>query len=184
MFFRIPQKYLRSFLVQSFVLALCRSVVSHPHMWIDLKTEIVFNKEAYRWYYQEWLFDDFYSVALLEDAAQHPDGVGKDYNRDFANPCRSAFMELFHPIMVGTNEVQEQVQQFETELHGNRVWLSFTTQLETPAFPTTEAFSYSIFDLTYTLKCIILMTPLSRYGAVRQKAAKVKFSRLIRHLRR
>ena len=156
MFFRIPQK---AFPIIScsvlLVLALCRSVVSHPHMWIDLKSEIVFNKEAYiAGIYQEWLFDDFYSVALLEDAAQHPDGVEQGLRTEISQILAGLHSwNYFTQIMVGTNEVQaKQVQQFETELRGNRVWLSFTTQLETPASPTTEAFSYSIFDPTYYIE--------------------------------
>ena len=156
MFFRIPQK---AFPIIScsvlLVLALCRSVVSHPHMWIDLKSEIVFNKESnIVGIYQEWLFDDFYSVALLEDAAQHPDGVEKGLRTEISQILAGLHSwNYFTQIMVGTNEVQaKQVQQFETELRGNRVWLSFTTQLEAPASPTTEAFSYSIFDPTYYIE--------------------------------
>ena len=156
MFFRIPQK---AFPIIScsvlLVLALCRSVVSHPHMWIDLKSEIVFNKESnIAGIYQEWLFDDFYSVALLEDAAQHPDGVEQGLRTEISQILAGLHSwNYFTQIMVGTNEVQaKQVQQFETELRGNRVWLSFTTQLETPASPTTEAFSYSIFDPTYYIE--------------------------------
>ena len=38
-------------------------------MWIDLKTDVIFeDTDKIVAIYQEWLFDDFYSTALLEDA--------------------------------------------------------------------------------------------------------------------
>ena len=43
-------------------------------IWIDLKTGVIFKEDKIVAIYQEWLFDDFYSTALLEDAAKHPDG--------------------------------------------------------------------------------------------------------------
>ena len=49
---------------------------AHPHMWVDLKSRIVLHDDANpSAISQEWLFDDFFSTALIEEAGLHPDGL-------------------------------------------------------------------------------------------------------------
>lgn len=138
-----------------FALAVCRAVFAHPHMWIDLKTEVIFEESNHIvGIYQEWLFDDFYSTALLEDAAKHPEGVEKGLRTEVSQIFAGLqSWNYFTQIMVDTNEVKaKEVQQFDTEVRGNRVWVSFTTQLETPAHAETQHFTYAIFDPTYYIE--------------------------------
>ena len=49
---------------------------AHPHMWVDLKSQIVLHDDGGpSAINQEWLFDDFFSTALIEEASFHPDGI-------------------------------------------------------------------------------------------------------------
>ena len=138
-----------------FALAICRSVLAHPHMWIDLKTDVIFeDTDKIVAIYQEWLFDDFYSTALLEDAAKHPDGSEQGLHEEISAILSGLHSwNYFTQITVDTTEITaKKVQHFETEVRENRVWVSFTTYLETPVLARTQNFSYSIFDPTYYIE--------------------------------
>lgn len=138
-----------------FALAFCRSVFAHPHMWIDLKTEVVFEEtDTIVAIYQEWLFDDFYSAALLEDAAKHPDGLAQGIDEEISDILTGLHSwNYFTQITVDTNKIKaEKVQHFETEVRENRIWVSFVTRLETPVHAPTQNFTYSIFDPTYYIE--------------------------------
>lgn len=138
-----------------FALGFCRSVFAHPHMWIDLKTEVIFEEGAHiAGIHQEWLFDDFYSTALLEDAAKHPDGLEQGLNAEISEIISGLHAwNYFTQITVDTEKIKAKpVQHFDTEVRGNRVWVRFTTELDRPANAATQTFTYSIFDPTYYIE--------------------------------
>ena len=48
---------------------------AHPHMWVDLESRVVVSKSDGNISIQQvWLFDDFFSTAVIEDAALDLDG--------------------------------------------------------------------------------------------------------------
>ncbi len=68
-------KYL--FLVITFVCTICvvRLVDAHPHAWIDVWVEVIFDSTgAITGLRETWLFDDFYSVYATEGMDLNKDG--------------------------------------------------------------------------------------------------------------
>jgi ABC-type uncharacterized transport system substrate-binding protein len=71
---------MRGILIKIFVLVSClvapvSLIRAHPHMWVDLNSQIVMGDDGMvTAINQEWLFDDFFSTALIEDATNHPQG--------------------------------------------------------------------------------------------------------------
>ena len=78
--FRLISK-IRGIIISMSVLVSClmapvSPVTAHPHMWVDLNSQVVIGNDGKAIaVYQEWLFDDFFSTALIEDAAKHSNGI-------------------------------------------------------------------------------------------------------------
>ena len=73
-------------IVTTFLLFSISSSKGHPHMWIDLKTNIILNDEGHASsIQQEWLFGDFFSAALINDINKQNinlnDGLKKKYQK-------------------------------------------------------------------------------------------------------
>jgi len=44
--------------------------VAHPHMWVDLESRVMLHNDGRSIAIQQtWLFDDFFSTAVMEDVA-------------------------------------------------------------------------------------------------------------------
>ena len=52
------------------------SALGHPHMWVDLESRVVLNIDDGSVAIQQvWLFDDFFSTSVIEDASLDPGGT-------------------------------------------------------------------------------------------------------------
>ena len=68
-------KYLFLVIVFAWTISAARSVNAHPHAWIDLWIEVVFDSTgAITGLRETWLFDDFYSVYATEGMDLDKDG--------------------------------------------------------------------------------------------------------------
>lgn len=128
---------------------------AHPHMWVDLKSQIILDdNDKVSAIYQEWLFDDFFSAAMLEEAALHPDGVESAIKQKVAE-----LMENLKPYNYFTLAKRDgvtlpliQLGGAVAEIRENRVWMRFTVSIESPVDLAAQAFSYAIFDPTYYIE--------------------------------
>ncbi len=49
---------------------------AHPHIWVDLRSKLILGAESHvLGIHQEWLFDEFYSAVLIEEALSDPNGL-------------------------------------------------------------------------------------------------------------
>ncbi len=136
-------------------LLLSSAAAAHPHMWIDLKSRIILQDDGQvSGIYQEWLFDDFFSTALLEEAARHPQGVAKGVRQHVATIMDNLEpYEYFTLIeMDGTPVPLYLDGDFTAEIRENRVWVNFTVSLKRSVDLTSNKFTYAVFDPTYYIE--------------------------------
>jgi len=128
---------------------------AHPHMWVDLKSQIVLHDDGKpSAINQEWLFDDFFSTALIEEAYLHPDGLKAGLREKIYE-----IMTNLQPYDYFTSVKRDGeplpltwIGEVTAGVKGNRVWMGFTVAIEGPIDLSTQKFSYAIFDPTYYIE--------------------------------
>ncbi|WP_438996745.1 DUF1007 family protein [Candidatus Puniceispirillum sp.] len=128
---------------------------AHPHMWVDLKSQIILDgNDKVSAIYQEWLFDDFFSAAMLEEAALHPDGVEVAIKQKAAELMENLKPYNYFTLAKRDGVTLPLIQQGEAvaEIRENRFWMGFTVLMKSPVDPASQAFSYAIFDPTYYIE--------------------------------
>lgn len=131
------------------------SADAHPHMWIDLRSQIVMQGDGQvSAIYQEWLFDDFFSTALIEEAAQNPEGVGVGIIAEVQRIVDNLqAYDYFTLVSVDDANVRLGViESFKAELRENRIWISFSVPVSDHINVQTQTLSYAIFDPTYYIE--------------------------------
>ena len=128
---------------------------AHPHMWVDLESRIVLHDDASpAFIHQEWLFDDFFSTALIEEAGLHPDGVGAGIQQQITEIMVNLQpYDYFTVIKRGDDTLSlALVGDVTAGIRENRVWMDFTVAIESHVDLVAQNFSYAIFDPTYYIE--------------------------------
>jgi ABC-type uncharacterized transport system substrate-binding protein len=158
----LARKILRASL--SFFVAVCGFIVlqtppaqAHPHAWIDVQSEIVFNAAGHITGLREtWLFDEFYTEFALQDFGAgkggkiHPDKLlelGKDNLNNLKNYSYFTYMDADKIRLTFSG-----YKDLTSELKGNRISLSFTLLLKNPVNPYKHKVSYRIYDPSYYIE--------------------------------
>ena len=130
---------------------------AHPHMWIDLKSEIIIQDQTMvSAIYQEWLFDDFFSASLIEEASQNPKGpevgIKAVVEEILDNLERHDYFTLIN--VNGKKISSNPIKSFEVDVRENRVWLSFSLPISREVDIAEQALAYSIFDPTFYIEML------------------------------
>ena len=130
---------------------------AHPHMWIDLKSEIIIQDQTLvSAIYQEWLFDDFFSASLIEEASQNPKGreVGiKAVVEEILDNLEPH--DYFTLINVNGKKISSNpIKSFEVDVRENRVWVSFSLPISKEVDITAQSLAYSVFDPTFYIEML------------------------------
>jgi ABC-type uncharacterized transport system substrate-binding protein len=128
---------------------------AHPHMWVDLESRIVLHDDASpASIHQKWLFDDFFSTALIEEAGLHPDGVGAGIQQQITEIMVNLQpYDYFTVIKRGDDTLPlALVGDVTAGIRENRVWMDFTVAIESHVDLAAQNFSYAIFDPTYYIE--------------------------------
>lgn len=124
--------------------ALCLSAPSataHPHVWIDMRSELVFDDEGrIEAVGIVWIFDEFYSAFAVEGAARTDKGYDEEWLAGLAeiNLQNLAEWDYFTELTFGG-----EAAPLGAALDGKSAWddetgrlsLSFRVPLETPQLP-------------------------------------------------
>ncbi len=128
---------------------------AHPHMWVDLESRIVLHDDASpASIHQKWLFDDFFSTALIEEAGLHPDGVGAGIQQQITEIMVNLKPYDYFNVIKRGNDILPLalVGDVTAGIRENRVWMDFTVSIESNVDLVTQNFSYAIFDPTYYIE--------------------------------
>lgn len=128
---------------------------AHPHAWIDVRSTVLISSDGMiSAIEQEWLFDELYSLAVIDemtiDSPKKPADVSDFAARVIANlGPYGYFMRITadgRPVHLGT------VMQFKSEMKGQQLLLSFTAPLVEPVDPLRYKFKFSVFDPSYFIQ--------------------------------
>lgn len=146
-------------LAASLILVPLGGARAHPHGWIDLRTEVIFNLAgevtALR---QVWLFDEAYSAFSTEGF--DTDGDGKPDPEHLLGLAQENMGNLeefdyFTLVRSGDEKVgYRSVTDLAARMRGNRLETSFVLHLERPVDLTAHGLTYAVFDPSYWVEML------------------------------
>ena len=143
----------------TFFLTLSRvtSALGHPHMWVDLESRVVLNIDDGRVVIQQiWLFDDFFSTSVIEDASLDPGGTNAGIQKeiDRITEALKPYNYYTEIEMGGKNLSSTLVGDVTWEVIQNRIKLRFTIAPNKSSVSEVQGWSYAIFDPTYYIEML------------------------------
>ena len=133
------------------------SALGHPHMWVDLESRVVLNIDDGRVVIQQiWLFDDFFSTSVIEDASLDPGGTNAGIQKeiDRITEALKPYNYYTEIEMGGKNLSSTLVGDVTWEVIQNRIKLRFTIAPNKSSVSDVQGWSYAIFDPTYYIEML------------------------------
>ncbi len=153
------KRNLRSGLAGTFVAALalaaaCGSAAAHPHVWIDLRTEVEFDdRQRVAALRVSWRFDEFYSLFAVEGLDKNADGVlDADELRPLAELNVTSLKEVdyfTHLKVDGVDAAFGAVSDYVSTFQDGILSLEFVIPLQTPVDPLQAVVSFVSYDPTF-----------------------------------
>lgn len=132
---------------------------AHPHAWIDLKVEVIFNEQgAITALRQHWLMDTFYSVFILEEMAE--DARGETEEERLQSIAEQIIRNLtdydfFTEIRHGGEPVNPAgARSPSLNWQESRLKFSFEMLIDPPIRPDGLDLEYAVFDPTYYVEVL------------------------------
>ena len=133
------------------------SALGHPHMWVDLESRVVLNIDDGSVAIQQvWLFDDFFSTSVIEDASLDPGGTNAGIQREIERITEALKPYNYYTEieMGGKNLSSTLVGDVTWEVIENRIKMRFTVAPNESSVSDVQAWSYAIFDPTYYIEML------------------------------
>ncbi|MDA0656883.1 MAG: DUF1007 family protein [Proteobacteria bacterium] len=139
------------------------SATAHPHVWIDMTTQLLFDKNGFvRGMGIAWVFDPFYSASLHLRVKEIEKTGGKDPYGTFAKNMVGRIKE--HGYFT---EVTADTKRLAFSRHGatraggvaegkdkGRFWVHFELILEKAVDPKRQNFVYAVYDPTFYIEIL------------------------------
>ncbi len=144
---------LQSLLLALALIAPAAAAEAHPHIWIRATATLQFENGKITGILHEWVFDDFFSNALVSDFDKNKN---KQFDPDEVKELeKNAFAALkefgyFTHVRVGGKAVTiETVRDFAPAIQKNQVVYRFVAVLPQPVDPRTAQFDAGVYDHSY-----------------------------------
>lgn len=126
---------------------------AHPHIWISAEASFVFKDENVVAIRQTWIFDEFFSAALIKDFDVNRDGrfdeAETEQLRQNAFSALKDFTYFTHVRVDGKDAKITEVSGFSAEIDGGKIVYRFTAHLPEPVDPRTQKASFGLYDHSY-----------------------------------
>ena len=133
------------------------SALGHPHMWVDLQSRVVLNIDDGSVAIQQvWLFDDFFSTSVIEDASRDPGGTSAGIQKEIERITEALKPYNYYTeiIMGGKNLSSTLVGDVTWEVIQSRIKMRFTLAANESSISNVQGWSYAIFDPTYYIEML------------------------------
>jgi ABC-type uncharacterized transport system substrate-binding protein len=147
-------KYIALVISFAWAIGFARPANAHPHAWIDLWIEVVFDSTgAITGLRETWLFDDFYSVYATEGMDLDKDG--QPDKEPMAKLVRENIESLseydyFTKAWIGGNPIKlAKVTEMSSDIREKRLTLIYYVPFEKSVRTDIGALTYSIYDPSY-----------------------------------
>lgn len=154
-----------------FLVLLAGRATAHPHVWIDVAMEVVFEQGKVTALRQIWLFDDYYTAYATE--GMDGDGDGQPDAARLQELLKENMGNLeeygyFTEVTSGGSVVPfGPVVEMASRMTAARLEMTFLLPLAVPLDVRDRGMAYAIFDPTYYIE----MLHAERTDAVRLSAA-------------
>jgi len=133
------------------------SAQAHPHVWIDLKSKIEFDKDGRITGLEiDWTFDEFYTAFVITESGgpkamdqKRLTGIGRE---NIANLREFDYFTEF--LVDGERQNFAAPEAFEMSLQDGKLRLRFSVPLETPLVPGDHRINYAVFDPSYYVEIL------------------------------
>ena len=144
------------------------AAVAHPHIFIDTVLEVVLDAEGHATAVRVvWVYDDFYSLVMLQDRGVDPDGDARltpeeeaklsgfdmDWDADFQGDLY-VLDKGTDPVVLG------RPHDWSARVEQGRIVSTHLRDITTPVAVTDAALVLQVYDPTYYTAYTILGTPL------------------------
>lgn len=139
------------------ILSMVTPAVAHPHMWVDLESRVMLHNDGRSIAIQQiWLFDDFFSTAVIEDAAVHPEGKNIGIQQEIDRILVALEPYNYFTVIKHGNETlsSKLVGDVEWKVIQNRIQMKFSLAVDKHNGLETKYWSYAIFDPTYYIEML------------------------------
>jgi ABC-type uncharacterized transport system substrate-binding protein len=148
-------------------------VAAHPHVWVTVKTAVLFKDNAIVGLQQSWTFDEFYAAMAIEGLDKNGDGA---YDRQELDPLAKVNMDgirefkYFTFAKVGGNAVDlSPAPDYWMEYANKLLTLHFTLTLGKPVPAPAKDFAFSTYDGSFYIDFELAeKDPISLLGDVPQ----------------
>jgi ABC-type uncharacterized transport system substrate-binding protein len=135
-------------------LAAPAAAVAHPHVWIDARSEVVFDSaQRITALKVSWRFDEFYSVFAIEGLDKDGDGTVSDAElRPLAELNVTSLKEYRYFTYMkadGADLAYGPVADYASHFADGILSLEFVIPLETPVDPRSAEVSFKSYDPTF-----------------------------------
>lgn len=130
-----------------------RPAGAHPHIWIKNQPKLVMDGGKVVAVTQEWMFDAFFSAALIKDFDVNKDG--KFDAKEIAEAKKNAFdalkdFDYFTRARIdGKKTKLQNVRDFSARIVDGKVVYRFTMSLPKPVDPRKQNAAFLFYDNTY-----------------------------------
>jgi ABC-type uncharacterized transport system substrate-binding protein len=140
-------------LIAAGCLALPSEVSAHPHVWVTVRTAVLFKDNAIVGLQQNWTFDEFYAAMAIEGLDKNNDGT---YDRQELAPLAKVNMDgikefrYFTFAKVGGAAVDlSPAPDYWLEYANKLLTLHFTLMLAQPVAVPVKDFAFSTYDESF-----------------------------------
>lgn len=153
----MTKSLIRSIFVLLLFCGLAAPASAHPHVWIDLKTDLIFDEAgALSALRITWTFDEFYSAFAVEEFKKDAEGGYADSDLQKLadlNLSNLKDYQYFTDVLVGGTSVKTGIAReglSTWDVKAGLLTLSFILPLETPVRPDAAApLSFRIYDPSF-----------------------------------
>ena len=133
------------------------SALGHPHMWVDLESRVALNIDDGRVAIQQvWLFDDFFSTSVIEEASHDPGGTNAGIQKEIERIIEALKPYNYYTEIEkgGKNLSSTLVGDVTWEIIDNRIKIRFAVAPNESIVSDLQGWSYAIFDPTYYIEML------------------------------
>ncbi len=127
---------------------------AHPHVFVDVKVDLVFNEGKMTGILHQWTFDDLYSAFVTQGVGRNPDAPTREELIPIAKSNVEALEEFdyFTFVRIAGSKAEmappSDYAMWQSTGKDKLVTLQFFLPLKTPAVPD-EKFAFQVFDPSY-----------------------------------
>ena len=132
-------------------------VAAHPHSWIDMQTELqIDGQQRLTALRLSWLFDEFYSATILDDAKAAGHSVAQELQLFGHDTITNLASENYLNRMTldGQKVSLGPVHEYQTQMSDGRIRFDYTLPLKAPLPLTDHSLLFAIYDATYYVEML------------------------------